>query len=70
MAFNLFKKNLPSYEDNKNSKFKNIKKEPEMELTEEELEHVGGNYNPEAFNKMMEIGRELKEEEIEKFSRK
>ena len=70
MAFNLFKKNLPSYDDKKNLKFKDIKKEPEMELTEEELEHVGGNYDPEAFKKMMETGRELREEEINMFSQK
>ena len=68
MAFNLFKKSLPNT-DNKNPKFKDVEQKDD-ELTEEELEHVGGNYNELEFEEAQRVGRKLKEEEIEMFKRR
>lgn len=56
--FGLFKKD-------KSSKFKDIqdkKEEKNDELTEEELEHVGGNYNHLEFEEMKRIKEEVEED--------
>ncbi len=65
MAFNLFKKPLPDENSKKNPKFKDKKKELENndELSLDELEHVGGNYNEVEFSKLRQVGREIKEEQ-------
>ena len=69
MAFKLFKKNLPSEEDNKNSKFKDVKNK-EDELTEEELELLGGNMNEVEFLEAKRVGKELAEEQAGMYKRR
>lgn len=68
MAFKLFKKPLPEEQDKKNPKFKDVPKVKD-ELTEEELEHIVGNYNELEFDEIKRAGRKLKEEEAEIFKK-
>ena len=56
---------MPSNEDKKNSKFKDVIKdeneltEDENELTEDEIDQVVGKLNEEEFRKMQEIRRDF-----------
>lgn len=60
---NLFSKKLPSL-DEENKKFKEALKKDEIELTEEELEHVNGLTTKEEWEAIQRAKKEQEEQNI------
>ena len=55
---NIFSKKLPSLEEKKNDKFKDVKEVEEDELTEEDLEKITGNMTREEFEAIQKAKEE------------
>ncbi len=55
---NIFSKKLPSLEEKKSDKFKDVKEVEEDELTEEDLEKITGNMTREEFEAIQKAKEE------------